>query len=153
VGVAYLLTGAAPNLVFACAASVVGGAGNGIEWVALVTAVQQLTRAEFQARVASLIESVAKAAPGIGFLIGGATAALFTPRVSYGVAGVGVIVVLVIAAIALTRAGWRGDPTSEVDVGDALGEAASAAQIPDSAAAEPLPASDPPLEAPETAPR
>ena len=55
-----------------------GGAGNGIEWVALVTAVQQLTRAEYQARVASLIESVAKAAPGLGFLIGGATAALFT---------------------------------------------------------------------------
>jgi MFS family permease len=140
-------------LAFACAASVLGGAGNGIEWVALVTAVQQLTSAEYQARVSSLIESVAKAAPGLGFVIGGATAALFTPRVSYAVAGAGVIVVLALAAIALTRAGWRGESVAEVDVSDALGEATSAAQIPDSVGAQSMPAPDPPLEASETASR
>jgi MFS family permease len=138
VGIAYLLTGAAPNLVFACTASVLGGAGNGIEWVALVTAVQQLTRAEYQARVASLVESVAKAAPGLGFVIGGATAALFTPRVSYAVAGIGVIAVLAVAAVALTRAGWRGEPVAEVDLAEALGEATGAAQISDSAGARAL---------------
>jgi predicted MFS family arabinose efflux permease len=153
VGIAYLLTGAAPSLAFACAASVLGGAGNGIEWVALVTAVQQLTSAEYQARVSSLIESVAKAAPGLGFVIGGATAALFTPRVSYGVAGIGVIVVLALAAIALTRAGWRGESVAEVDVSDALGEATSAAQIPDSVGAQSMSAPDPPLEPSETASR
>ena len=72
---------------------------------------------------------------------------------SYGVAGIGVIVVLALAAIALTRAGWRGEPVAEVDVGDALGEATRAAQIPDSAGAEALPAPDPPLETSETASR
>jgi MFS family permease len=150
VGVAYLLTGAAPSLAFACAASVLGGAGNGIEWVALVTAVQQLTRAEYQARVASLVESVAKAAPGIGFLLGGATAALFNPRVSYAVAGVGVLAVLAVAAGALARAGWRGEPPVELDLEETLREAAGAPQISDSISVSPVEA---PGTAPETASR
>ena len=145
VGVAYLLTGAAPTLAFACAASVLGGAGNGIEWVALVTAVQQLTRAEYQARVASLVESVAKAAPGIGFLLGGATAALFSPRVSFAVAGVGVLAVLAVAAGALARAGWRGEPAADLELEETLREAAGGAQISDSISVSAV-------EAPETAP-
>jgi len=140
VGLAYVLTGLAPSLAFACAASVLGGAGNGIEWVALVTVVQQLTRGEYQARVAALVESVAKAAPGIGFLLGGATAALFNPRVSYLVAGVGVICVLSVAAIALTRAGWRGEPAADVDFEETMRETTGAPQISDSmsAGADPL---------------
>jgi MFS family permease len=132
VGVGYLLTGAAPTLAFACGASVLGGAGNGIEWVALVTAIQQLTRAEYQARVAALIDSVAKAAPGIGFLLGGAIASIFNPRVSFAVAGFGVIAVLGVAAIALTRAGWRGEPVADLGLEETLSEAAGAAQISDS---------------------
>jgi MFS family permease len=132
VGVAYVLTGVAPTLALACAASVLGGAGNGIEWVALVTAAQQLTRAEYQARVAALVESVAKAAPGIGFVLGGATAALFNPRVSYVVAGAGVIGVLIVAAIAMTRAGWRGEPVAELDLEDTLRESTGAPQISES---------------------
>lgn len=134
VGVAYLLTAVSPTLAFACGASVLGGAGNGIEWVALVTAVQQLTHADYQARVASLVDSVAKAAPGIGFLLGGATAALFNPRVSFGVAGLGVIAVLAVAAVALSRAGWRGEPAPDLDLGETLREAASAAQVSDTPA-------------------
>ena len=35
-----------------------------------MTAVQQLTSADYQARVISLLESLAKATPGVGFLIG-----------------------------------------------------------------------------------
>ncbi len=150
VGVAYLLTGAAPTLAFACAASVLGGTGNGIEWVALVTAVQQLTRAEYQARVASLVESVAKAAPGIGFLLGGATAALFSPRVSFAVAGVGVLAVLAVAAGALARAGWRGEPAADLALEETLREAAGAAQISDGINVSAVEA---PETAPETAPR
>ena len=77
--VAYLATGAAPTLLVACAASAVGGAGNGVQWVALMTAVQQLTRADYQARVISLLESLAAAMPGLGFVIGGAVAAHLRP--------------------------------------------------------------------------
>src|SRR5829696_4576995 len=108
IGGAYLLIGAAPTLAFACIVSAVGGAGNGVQWVGVMTAVQQLTRLEYQARVVSLLESLAKAATALGFVIGGAAAALFNPRVSYVLAGTGVLVVLVIASVALARAGWRG---------------------------------------------
>ncbi|MGH2966685.1 MAG: MFS transporter [Solirubrobacterales bacterium] len=131
IGAAYLLTGVAPSLVFACLASVLGGVGNGIEWVALVTAVQQLTRAEYQARVVSLVDSVARAAPGVGFVLGGGIAALFSPRASYAVAGAGVMIVLGLASIALTRAGWRGDSPEEDEVEQAPSEPADA-EVPES---------------------
>ena len=54
--------------------------GNGVQWIGLVTAVQELTRAAYQARVLSLLEALASAMPGIGFLLGGAIAAIFEPR-------------------------------------------------------------------------
>ncbi len=146
VGVAYLLTGAAPSLAFACAASVLGGMGNGIQWVGVMTAAQQLTRAEYQARVVSLVESTAKAAPGLGFVLGGATAALFNPRVSYAVAGLGVIAVLAVASVALARAGWRGDSAEEIDLGESLREATAVPQISDNISVGTL-------EAPKTASR
>ena len=43
VGAGYLGLAAAPTLAVACAASVVGGAGNGVQWVAAISAVQELT--------------------------------------------------------------------------------------------------------------
>ena len=46
VGAGYLGMAAAPTLAVACAASVVGGAGNGVQWVAVISAVQELTAAE-----------------------------------------------------------------------------------------------------------
>jgi MFS family permease len=137
IGAAYLITGFAPTLLVACIASVVGGIGNGIEWVALVTAVQQLTRAEYQARVVSLVDSIGKAAPGIGFVLGGGIAALFSPRASYAVAGAGVVVVLGLAALALSRAGWRGEPAEDEEddepANQGFRELQPSAKLPDSA--------------------
>ena len=101
IGGAYLGTAVAPSLAVACAASAVGGTGNGVQWVALVTAVQELTRATYQARVLALLEALASAMPGVGFLLGGAIAALLNPRASYAVAGAGVLVVLALAAVVL----------------------------------------------------
>jgi MFS family permease len=107
IGGAYLGMAAAPTLAVACAASAVGGIGNGIQWVALITAIQELTAAAYQARVVALLESIASAMPGIGFLVGGAIAALLSPRASFAVAGAGVMVVLMLAIVALRRASWR----------------------------------------------
>jgi MFS family permease len=106
IGLAYLGVGAAPSLVVACAASVVGGLGNGVQWIALVTAVQELTRASYQARVLALLEAIASAMPGVGFLLGGAIAAIFTPRASFAVAGAGVLAVTLVAVVILRRADW-----------------------------------------------
>jgi predicted MFS family arabinose efflux permease len=107
IGVAYLATAAAPTLLVACAASVLGGIGNGVQWIALVTAVQELTRAAYQARVLSLLEALHSAMPGVGFLLGGAIAAIFEPRASYAVAGIGVVIVLIAATARLRSVDWE----------------------------------------------
>jgi MFS family permease len=122
IGVAYLATAVSPTLAIACAASFVGGLGNGVQWIGLVTAVQELTRAAFQARVLSLLEALASAMPGVGFLLGGAIAAIFTPRLAYAVAGAGVLVVLAIAVVMLRRVAWspeleQGEPQDGVQPG------------------------------------
>jgi MFS family permease len=107
IGVAYLGTAAAPTLIVACATSALGGLGNGVQWVALITAVQELTAPAYQARVVASLEALAGAMPGVGFVLGGLVASAFDPRVAYAVAGAGVIVVLVAGVVALRRAEWR----------------------------------------------
>ena len=109
IGAAYLLIAASPTLALACAASAIGGAGNGVQWVGVMTAVQQLAQMPYQARVISVLESLAKGAPAVGFLVGGAVTSVFNPRVAYALAGMGVLAVLAIASLALLRVGWRGD--------------------------------------------
>lgn len=99
VGIGYLGLAVSPELVTACAASVVGGVGNGIQWVAVLTAIQEAVAEEFQARVVGLLESVGAAMPGIGYLLGGTLTAIWSPRIAYLVAGAGVILV----AAAMTR--------------------------------------------------
>ncbi|MEJ7875117.1 MAG: MFS transporter [Solirubrobacterales bacterium] len=107
IGVAYLGTAVSPTLAFACLAAVVGGAGNGVQWVAVVTAIQELTAEAYQARVIGLLESLASGLSGIGFLLGGAIAAIASPRASFAVAGTGVIVVLVCAVAVLRGMRWE----------------------------------------------
>ena len=99
VGAGYLGLAAAPEIVTACVASVVGGIGNGIQWVAVLTAVQEAVAESFQARVVGLLESIGAAAPGLGYVVGGAVTAIWSPRVAYLIAGVGVVAV----AGAMTR--------------------------------------------------
>jgi MFS family permease len=107
IGFAYIATALSPSLALACAASAVGGTGNGVQWIALVTEVQQLTKATYQARVLALLEALASAMPGVGFLLGGAIAAIFVPRAAYAVAGAGVLAVLALALLVLRRVSFR----------------------------------------------
>ncbi|HET9676668.1 MAG TPA: MFS transporter, partial [Solirubrobacterales bacterium] len=96
VGAGYLGLAAAPNLAVACAASVVGGAGNGVQWVAAISAVQELTAETMQARVMSVLESIGAAMPGVGFALGGLIAALASPRLTFFIAGCGVIAIVAV---------------------------------------------------------
>jgi MFS family permease len=105
VGAGYLGIAFAPTLAVACAASVVGGAGNGVQWVAAISAVQELTAETMQARVMSVLESIGAAMPGIGFALGGLIAAVVSPRTTFFVAGSGVIAIVVVMAPML-GAGW-----------------------------------------------
>jgi MFS family permease len=129
IGCAYLATAAAPTLLVACLASAVGGAGNGVQWVALVSAIQELTRTSYHARVISLLESLSSAMPGLGFVLGGAVATLLDPRATFAFAGAGVIVVLAIAAVSLRRADWGRQrtepspiPSEPTPAGERVGE-------------------------------
>ncbi len=98
VGVGYLGLAAAPTLALACAASVVGGAGNGVQWVSAISAVQELTVAGMQARVMSVLESIGAAMPGVGYLLGGLIASAVSPRATFLVAGLGVLAIVAVAA-------------------------------------------------------
>jgi MFS family permease len=97
--IGYLGMAVAPGLAVACIASAVGGIGNGVQWVAVVTALQEATEDRFQTRVASLLETVITAAPGVGFLLGGIITALLNPRIAFAVAGVGVLAAMLVGAL------------------------------------------------------
>ena len=122
VGAGYLGMAAAPTLVFACLGSIVGGTGNGVQWVAVVSAVQELTSAQMQARVVSVLESTAAATPGLGFILGGLLATIYDPRTAFALAGAGAVVT---ALLAIPFLGWHwpeqsaredGPETSEDEV-------------------------------------
>jgi MFS family permease len=106
VGISYLGLAAAPTLLAACGISVLGGLGNGVQWVSVVSAIQEMTRSAMQARVMSVLESVGAAMPGLGFLVGGLVAAGHSPRATFLVAGVGIIVVVGVAAYYLSGTPW-----------------------------------------------
>jgi MFS family permease len=103
IGAGYLGMAAAQSLAVACIASAVGGTGNGIQWVAVISAVQELTTATMQARVISVLESIGSATPGIGYLLGGLIASGWDPRATFLIAGAGVIAIVAIASLLLGR--------------------------------------------------
>jgi MFS family permease len=102
IGLGYLGMAVAPSLTIACLAAVVGGTGNGVQWVAVVTALQESVDASMQARVAGFWEAIATAMPGLGFVIGGALTAAVSPRAAFAVSGAGVVLVVAGGALA-----WR----------------------------------------------
>jgi MFS family permease len=139
VGVSYLGLAAAPTLLAACGIAVIGGLGNGIQWVSIVSAIQEMTRSSMQARVMSVLESTGAAMPGLGYLIGGLVAAGHSPRTTFLVAGVGVLVVVAIAIRSLAGTPWtKGegaigpsglDETDESDMFQVDGEGMSLAHV------------------------
>ncbi|MGN6168028.1 MAG: MFS transporter [Solirubrobacteraceae bacterium] len=88
VAVAYLGVAAAGLLWVACAFCFVGGTGNGVQWIALITAVQERTRSDLQGRLMGIVESMGALCPALGFLLGGAVAAISNPRTTFALAGI-----------------------------------------------------------------
>lgn len=111
VGIGYLGLAAAPTLAVACVASVVGGAGNGVQWVSTISAVQELTAPGMQARVLAVLESIGAAMPGVGFAVGGLIATVASPRVTFLVAGIGVLGI-VLLAMPFLGSRWQERPAS-----------------------------------------
>jgi MFS family permease len=99
IGAGYLGMAVSTELWVACAVSVIGGLGNGIQWVSVMTALQESTPGDLQARITGLLESIASAMTGVGFLIGGIVTALFSPPTAFFVSGIGVVLLVVLGVI------------------------------------------------------
>jgi len=117
VGAGYLGLAAAPTLAAACLASIVGGAGNGVQWVSVISAVQELTVQNMQARIMSVLWSIGAAMPGIGYALGAVVAVAFEPRTTFLVAGLGVVAITSLATLAL---GGKWLPSREKERPEAL---------------------------------
>jgi MFS family permease len=120
VGGAYLGLSAAQSLLVACLMAAVGGAGNGVQWVSLMSAVQELTASPYQARVVGLLESTGAAMLGIGFILGGVLTDVLSPRASFLAAGAGVVLVVVVAAPLLRRTSWGSHEQFEVTAAEQI---------------------------------
>lgn len=103
--VGYLGMAVAPTLAVACVAAAVGGLGNGIQWVAVVTAIQEAIDEDMQARTAGMLEAVITAAPGLGFIAGGVLATVWDARTAFAVAGLGGLLVITSAWVVWQTSG------------------------------------------------
>lgn len=135
VGLGYIATGLAPTIAVACAASVLGGIGNGMQWASVETLLHSLVDEEFRARTAAVLEALAALAPGAGILLGGALTAAFSPRVAYLAAGAGLLVLVGAGRVAgfwlversSARSGPDPLPVAEASVGVGVGAASAPA--------------------------
>ncbi len=89
VGAAYVGLAVAPSLAVACAAALVGGAGQGVQWASLISAVQQLTPPDLHGRMMGAVESLGALSPAIGLSLGGILSALSSPRGALLAVGLG----------------------------------------------------------------
>lgn len=87
VALGYLGIAAAASLGVACGFSFLGGTGNGMQWIAFITAAQEEAPPGLQGRLMGVVESIGALCPAIGFSLGGAVAALSDPRVTFVLAG------------------------------------------------------------------
>lgn len=113
IGIGYSGLALAPVLWVALVASVVGGAGNGAQWVSVMTALQEAVDGEFYARASGVLESAVAAAPAVAYVAGAAITAATGPRTAYAIGGgvallIGVYWALRPVAGRLPRAGPAG---------------------------------------------
>jgi MFS family permease len=126
VGLAYLGFAAAPTLVLAALAALLGGVGNGVQWASLLGTVQLLTPERLHGRLMGGVESIGALCPLIGLPLSGLVMALSSPRAAFAIFG---------AIIAATTVGFArlwatgliraADPGGRPEQGGALSPAAT----------------------------
>lgn len=94
-GIGFAVMAGAPSLAVALVGAAIAGAGNGIQLVAVRTALQEATPEAWMAMVVSLNESIFQAVPGVGIILGGGIAAAAGPRVALAVGAAGSLAVAV----------------------------------------------------------
>jgi hypothetical protein len=88
-----------------------------VQWVSVMTALQESTPDALQARVTGLLESIASAMTGVGFLIGGVITAIASPPTAFAVSGVGVVVLVVLGAAFRVVPDHPGRPSGPAGLG------------------------------------
>jgi MFS family permease len=132
-GVGFVVMAVAPSLAVAIAGAAFGGVGNGVESVAVRTALQEEVEEGWMAMMMSLYEALFQSVPGAGILIGGALTALGSPRAALGVAGVGSLAVTAAAWFALAGLGSRSGAQADASGSDHPGDAPRSGPQADSA--------------------
>ena len=89
VGLAYIGFSVTTSFALACAAAVLGGLGNGVQWASLIGAVQRLTPPALHGRLMGGVESIGSLSPAVGLALGGALTALTSPQSAFLIAGLG----------------------------------------------------------------
>jgi predicted MFS family arabinose efflux permease len=111
IGAAYFGLAAAPSLLLACVAGLLGGIGNGMQWPSLISAVQKLTPENLQGRLMGATESLGALCVAVGLPLGGALVAISSPRAAFVVVGIGALA----GTLALLRIRIAGTRDGEVE--------------------------------------
>ncbi len=122
IGLAYVGFSAAPSLGLACGAAFIGGIGNGLQWPSLISLVQKLTPPQLLGRMMGAVESMGALCLALGLLLGGALAALSSPRIAFLVVGAGAVATTAVF-LRLAPGGVHAEddePHSEAVPGDLL---------------------------------
>ena len=113
-GAAYVGFSAAPSLLLACLAALVGGVGNGLQWPSLISLVQRLTPQHLHGRLMGAVESLGALSLAIGLSLGGVLVALSSPRVAFLVVGLGAMATTAVI-LRLTLIGFGPSVEGRVD--------------------------------------
>ena len=112
-GVGFIVMAVAPSLAVAIVGAAFAGVGNGVESVAVRTALQEQVEERWMALMMSLYEALFQSVPGAGMLIGGGITALGSPRSALALAGAGSLAITGAAWFVLTGLGMRADPQGD----------------------------------------
>jgi Na+/melibiose symporter-like transporter len=134
VGLAYVGFSVAPSLALACVAGFIGGAGNGVQWASLLSAVQKLSPPSLHGRMMGAVEAIGALFPGLGLALGGALVAVSSTRTAFLIVGIGATMMtaaFVRLSARLEPAGGNGvlnDAPSDADADAGLPRAAAHAE-------------------------
>jgi hypothetical protein len=92
-GCAFIGFAVAPSVATACLAAFVGGAGNGLYVPSIISLVQRLTPPDLHGRLMGAVESLGALSVALGLPLGGALAALTSPRTAFATLGAATLAV------------------------------------------------------------
>lgn len=95
-GAGFLVMAVAPSVVVAVVGAGIAGVGNGSQYVAFRTALQEIAPQRLMAMILSLNESLFLAVPGVGIVLGGAITAIAGPRPALALGAGGSVAIAVL---------------------------------------------------------